>query len=364
MKILFIDSHTHNYDTKTYLHQPLGGTQSAVSNLAFMLVQAGHEVAILNGISEPKQVDGVHFLNLPCPTEVLNGFDVVVPVSGAIAQTLRGVGCTRPLVLWSHHAHDQPSIQSLQNPTEHSLYAGFALISQWQADHYQALFGLPADKIKILRNAVSPSFMDSVSSANWLRNGIPPVLGYSSTPYRGLDILLLSFASIRKQLEGATLRIFSSMGIYGADVPDHYSALYDLAQSQPGVSYIGALPQPRLAEAMSEVDIWSYPCTFPETSCIAAMEAMASGTLLISTSLGALPETTAGFAHLVDFTEPLTNGMKATMFANEVVRTAQAAQADAVGTLGRLEEQIEFTRTHYTWKNRAAEWAAWLEQIL
>ena len=97
------------------------------------------------------------------------------------------------------------------------------------------------------------------------------------------------------------MRIFSGMGIYGADMRDDYSSFYDLAHALPGVTYVGPLPQPRLAEAMTEVDIWAYPCTFAETSCISAMEAMASENVMVSTLLGALPETTAGFAHLVDF---------------------------------------------------------------
>ena len=156
MKILFIDS-TQAYDTTTYLNRPLGGTQSAVSSLAKALVQAGHEVAVINAVQEPIETDGVRFMGLPCPTPILNGFDVIVSVSGPIAQALRNIGCNRPLVLWSHHAIDQPAVQPLRNPAERSLYAGFALVSQWQAETYQRSFDIAPSAITVLRNAVSVS---------------------------------------------------------------------------------------------------------------------------------------------------------------------------------------------------------------
>jgi glycosyltransferase involved in cell wall biosynthesis len=175
---------------------------------------------------------------------------------------------------------------------------------------------------------------------------------------------MLAFASIRKGLDGATLKVFSGMGIYGDDQRDEYSSLYDLAKSLPGVTYVGPLSQARLAQEMSQIDIWAYPCTFAETSCISAMEAMTSGCLLLSTTLGALPETTAGHAQLMDMDLSRAPGVMATSFAEHCVRTAAEFRANPQNAEAALDRQMTFARTNYRWEARAAEWVEWLKQIV
>lgn len=366
MKILFIDPIQLVYDTTTPARQPLGGTQSAVVYLTAALARIGHEVAVINARPEPTETDGVRFLSLPMPSTEMNGYDAIVLVSRAMAGIVRGVGCDRPLALWCHHATDQPAVRILADPTESSLYAGFAMVSRWQAEEYRQAFGLATSKMRVLRNAVSPAFFQgSQSDRKWLSGGGPPVLAYTSMPYRGLDLLLLAFSQIRAALEGARLKVFSGMDFYGRDSVDGFASLFALARVLPGVELVGALPHPQLAEAMAEVDIWSYPCTFAETSCISAMEAMAAGTMLVTTSRGALPETTGGFAYAAELGhDQLFPGLKATNFANGLLRVAQGVLAEPVTAAERIALQVEFARRRYNWTDRAHEWVAWLETLL
>ncbi len=365
MKILFLDFSRWTFDTRTPLHRPLGGTQSAVAYLSAALAAAGHEVAVLltGDAAKPMEADGVRFLTLPCDTETLNSFDVVVLSTSAHAQTVRGAGCVRPLVLWCQHDFDQTAVQALQAAAERDLYAGFAMVSEWQSERYRAAYDLDRSRMRVLRNAASPVFFAQSRSDHWFEAGRSPVLAYTSTPFRGLDILLVSFPAIRSRLPGAELRVYSSMTIYDLDTPDPFSSLYELAKVLPGVTYVGPLSQARLAEEMRQIDIWSYPCTFAETSCISAIEAMAAGTLLVTTTEGALPETTAGFAKSATFSSG-SAGIAATEYAEHLVRAVTAQSSLTKKAAESLDMQVTYARTHYNWTDRAAEWEAWLDCIL
>lgn len=369
MRILFLDPINDPYDTRTPLERPLGGTQSAVIYLAVELARQGHDVGLINGGTEEFEQEGLRFLPMPCAIPEINTYDVVVVVTSAVGATLKEVGVAAPLILWCHHAPDQPAVQPLAQPDQRSVYAGFAMVSKWQAAAYHRAFDIPLEAMGILRNAVAPCFLETTPSQRWLKTGEPPVLAYTSTPFRGLDALLLSFPSIRKALPGATLRVFSGFSIYGADKPDEFTALYEMARTLPGVEYVGPVPQPELARAMAEVDIWSYPCVFPETSCIAAMEAMASGSALVTTAMGALPETTMGFANIVnwgDLTEHNvgSTGMIATSYANVMADFTSMFLEKREMVLNTLDKQVQVARAHFNRPNRAREWAGWLETFI
>src|SRR5262249_11538193 len=125
-----------------------------------------------------------------------------------------------------------------------------------------------------------------------------------------------------------------------------------------GVEYVGPLPQAALAKAVAAADVHAYPCTFPETACIAAMEAMAAGAMIVTTRLGALEETTAGHAFLLG---PAEDGRPlADRYAAFLSRRLLDATEGPAPVAGRLAAQRAHALEHYRWDKRAAEWEDWL----
>lgn len=373
MRIAFFDAIPWDYIVDSAWREPLGGTQSAICYLAAALVDSGHEVFLLNQTSHQTVSHGVDCIPLK---EVLQGstfqnleFDVVVVSnSGKNGRVVKDVlGDKTAVILWTGHADDQDSIQMVGDPMFRDAYDGFAFVSRWQRSAYIRKFSLDSSKCHILRNAISPAFERAFAPDESIlaSKKVPPVLAYTSTPFRGLDLLANTFPDIRQRVPGIRLKVFSSMKLYNftnEEDEKSFGDLYRLCQETEGIDYIGALPQPELVTQMREVTALAYPNTYPETSCIAVMEAMASGCFVVTSAMGALPETTAGFAKLI----PITNSPQkylSTFMEQCVTAIEQTHREDAKETEVLLRRQIDYCNKEYTWSYRAEEWTAWLEEL-
>jgi glycosyltransferase involved in cell wall biosynthesis len=143
---------------------------------------------------------------------------------------------------------------------------------------------------------------------------------------------------------------------------DDYTGLYERCRATPGVEYIGSLAQPVLAQALHRVDGLTYPSTFAETSCIAAIEALAAGCLVLATDLGALKETTAGFGRLLS--PPPARTDLAEAYGAMVAAAWRAAIADPATHSARIAAQMDFVKRNAVWPARAPEWLAFLSKVL
>ncbi len=369
MKIGFVDRTPFDYTPLTPYERPLGGSQSALSYLASALASRGHLVGLANHSRVAGTFGGVVCAGASAQfsAEFLNSFDVLICTAAIGRELRRGNTIRPPLILWTQHHIDQAPIAALKDADERDSWRAFALVSNWQAERYAAKFGLPKGRIRVLRNAISPAVEQARRAGPlFFEAGRPPAMVYTSTPFRGLDILLTIFPTLRAAIPGARLRVYSGMAVYQESAEqDQYRLLYRLCGAIEGAEYVGPVGQTRLAAALAEADVLIYPNTFLETSCIALMEAMASGCVIITTANGALPETAAGFGHLF---RPPTPTMG-------VLGFAQAFADYAIAELGKLvaapaharasvEAQAEHARKHYVWSARATEWESWLAALL
>jgi glycosyltransferase involved in cell wall biosynthesis len=371
MRIAFADLIDWDYNVESAYQIPMGGSQSALCYLAEALAKQGHDVFLLNNTSKAGMSCGVmHFPLSTVPHQLLRSLDVL------IVQNLAGEGRhIRPLlgektclVLWIEHAHDQPAVQALQNPLERDIYDAIVFVSEWQRNKFYQNFGIDSACSYIICNAIGPGFCGLFSPDDpiLLRKSKPPIIAYTSTPFRGLDLLLDVFPNIRSAVPGTRLKVFSSMKVYQvaeADDESEYNQLYHLCRTTEGVEYVGSLSQPDLARELQSVTVLTYSNTFAETSCIAVMEAMASGCWVVTSDLGALPETTAGFARLI----PIEGDWEVykNLFIEETIRVLTACTAtDPTAAETHLRRQVEYVNREYNWSVRAREWVQCLSSVL
>ena len=132
---------------------------------------------------------------------------------------------------------------------------------------------------------------------------------YHTTPWRGLVNLIKIFKKLN--LENVELNVCSSTIIYGKKFDDNlgknYKNLFDECKNTKNVNYFGFLENEKIINLLKKMHIFSYPSVWPETSCIAAIEAMAAGCEIVSTNLGALYETCSPFGTLINFDRNFDN---------------------------------------------------------
>jgi glycosyltransferase involved in cell wall biosynthesis len=362
MRICIADTVDWDYHVGTPLGQPMGGMQSAACYLAMALAAQGDDVTLLNHTRHPGQWFGVECVSWAdaSATAQLRSkpFDAVVSLTANPLPFRELFGPGTRLLLWSGHADDQPPVQALAHDEIARLWDGFVFVSEWQRECFIRRFGLDRDRTAVLRNAVAPVFENQFASASELaveKKTGPVRLAYTSTPYRGLQLLMAIFPLLERP---ARLEVYSSMATYaGGDTDVPYKDLYDTCRNTPGTLYVGAIPQPDLAHALKNVGILAYPNTFAETGCIAVMEAMASGCAVVTSSLGALPETTEGFATLISVSDDWYG--YARKFLAALHRSMDFVRSDA--GIEHLWRQVEHINATCTWTVRARQWVDLLD---
>lgn len=370
LEFCFVDTSGLAYDLDTPYREPLGGSQSALCYLAERLGAGGARLTILNHVTQPIDSRGARILpagsvgaaSLSDCTAVVLLNETRAEVFGPIR---RGLGERPRLFAWITMADDQANMAPLADPALYRLIDGVIFVSDWQAETFRRIFAIPADKILVLRNAIAPAFERLFPDGTSIlaHKSQPSRLCYTSTPFRGLDLLVRLMPELIRVCPDVGLDVYSSMKVYQA-ASDPYAALYDLCRSTPSVRYVGSLPQPELAARLKSTVGFVYPSIFPETSCIVLMEAMAAGCLVLTSDLGALPETGAGFTGMVplhdspSFSSGFPSGFPGRFLAGmqnllNVARDRPDFLEDG------LRRQVDHVNRTATWAVRACEFAGW-----
>jgi glycosyltransferase involved in cell wall biosynthesis len=170
-------------------------------------------------------------------------------------------------------------------------------LSSWHRAHLAERYPFAKGKLTRIRNGITPSYFTTEPAPEREKRVL-----YTSSPDRGLDILLELWPSVRKRVPDAEL-VHTHAPVYDriADripsVRAHRERIRKLS-AQPGVCGLAGLAQPNLTELLRSSLVWAHPAFITgcgarmmETSCIGAMEAQAAGCCVVAAGWGALPET-------------------------------------------------------------------------
>lgn len=256
-------------------------------------------------------------------------------------------------VVWQHLSYDQEFVMGMRNKFFVSAIDAFVYVSHWQYEKFRYILNTPLDRSFVLRNAIDPIEYTPRPKGEKVR------LIYASAPFRGLNILVDSISALNR--DDYELHVYSSPLMYGTDWADTFGAetkpLLDFVRTMPNVVMHDYQPNPVVVGAMRQADIFAYPSIFEETSCLSMIEAGAAGCMLVTTNLGALPETGMGYNRMVQMREDHTGLVK------EYTKALNCAIDDARRGYDGAQQSAHFNNV-YSWNNRQLEWQHFFETLL
>jgi glycosyltransferase involved in cell wall biosynthesis len=258
----------------------------------------------------------------------------------------------KPTIYWNQLSYDQQAVQWLTDAKNVEAIDQFVFISHWQSEYYRKIFNIPGYKTSVIKNACIGVEPREPGEREIVR------LCYTSTPFRGLDVLIKAWDVLKPN--GCELHVFSSCKIYGEDYAStedpKYTDLYNACLNTEGIVYRGSVSNEELRKELPSFDILAYPCTFEETSCIAVIEALSAGLRVVTSNIGALPETTEGWATIYPYL--MDKDRHAEVFASILKK-----EIEAVRTGMHLEEQVNIYAPRWSWDNRINQWINYLDTL-
>jgi protein O-GlcNAc transferase len=310
------------WNGNTVISEPLGGSEAAVAYLAQAMQRKGEEVHVVTHgppLPEGDFAGVIYHHNQTEMEKLVNEEKWDIVVSSRWPDVLSWPWKCSGKILWLHDLpHDQVN-----------LYCNFLVfISQYQLDAYK-----PNAPYHIIGDGVDWDLVKSIGNA---QQRDPNKLMWVSNPDRGLPLACHIFQEIRKRWPELQLHVYGRSSVYGWT--DDIEAPYlPRKEEMAGVIMHAPLSRPALLRELSTAWAVFYPTFWPETYCMATLEAQAMGTPVICSPLGALNETVKG-------------GILTNDFLNAISQLRNQRRWEKLSYAG-----IEWAETQ-SWANQAQKW--------
>lgn len=276
-----------------------------------------------------------------------------------IPSRLQKLDKDRHRIYWCHDLPQDPAVEHLgKNGWE--KFNRVVFVSHWQRQLYLSHFGIPWHKTAVLHNAIDIDYNKEKKSKP--KDVINVV--YHTTPHRGLEILVPVFEKLLESNEDIHLHVYSSFNVYGWGSRDEpYKELFDKIKNNSKMTYYGAVSNQEIRTILDDMHIFAYPSIWPETSCIALIEAMTAGCICVHPDFAALPETACNWNLMYPWHEnPNSHAQIFLKNLQHAINTCRKV-SDNVSLQNQLEAQIKYMNLFYSWELRKEDWKALLREV-
>lgn len=350
--IVYVGSGVEKWNPDTARKSGLGGSETAVIEMAKRFKSKGHRVRVYGNCDGMEGIfDGVEYYdhtkykNLQCdvlitsrrPQAVDDEFNVRYKVS----------------FCWVHDIHCGSELTHQRALRINKFFC----LSNWHKDFFLSQHEcVHPDQVIVTRNGIDLSrFKKDV-----VRN--PKRAVYSSSPDRGMEVAVAIWPRVRERVPGAELHVFYGFQTWEACADkDQKHLIGKLKQmlvdyETAGVVSHGRVSQEELAEEYLKSGVWTYPTWFSETSCISAMEAHAAGLRMVTSPIAALNETVGPRGSMIHG-DWLSIGYQ-DAFINSVV--------DAMTKTDNSDRRLnmKYAENNFSWDGVAADWDGMFDGVM
>lgn len=255
-------------------------------------------------------------------------------------------------VLWIHDLPDDPSCAHLANGGWNNFHK-IVFVSHWQQQQFIVKFSIPWSKTIVIHNAIEPI---ETPSDKWEKTPEKVNFVYHTTPHRGLEILIPVFKKLSETYgDKIHLNVFSSYSVYGwGERDEQYKNVFESMKGVSNITNHGGKSNEEIRKILPSQHIFAYPSIWPETSCLALMEAMSAGLICIHSSYGGLFETASNWTLLYDYQE--NPNQHASMCYKMAELTLKTIEEDPKLFVHKQLLQKQYIDSFYNWTIRKQQW--------
>lgn len=334
----------------------IGGAETCVMEVAKRFRAEGWRVAVFGtpGIHRGVGEDGIEWWHAD---DFITTEEFTIFVSSRCPEVFDNNIKAKLRLLWMHDVNVGDSFDGPFGPRGDNIDFVIGL-TDWHITHLRRLYGIPENKMIQVPNGVDLERFNRAPSPRQKHKFV-----WSSSPDRGLDVLLNLWPTIKHRWNDAELHVF-----YGWQAIDKIieltsernplfnfrkfvkMAIEELGGEAGGIFWHDRVQQDKLAKELMTCDMWLYPTYFNETFCITAIEAQAAGVIPLTSDVGALRETVSRPQFRV---EGWPNNAT---FQQEYIKRLSVIQED-MPVLGDKWRQEGIAHAHsYSWDNAFLVW--------
>lgn len=260
-------------------------------------------------------------------------------------------------IYWIHDLPEDPELAHLKLEESRNKFHQFVFCGQWQYYRFQHHLNFPYSiKSSVIETAIEPFELNEPKPDDKIR------LIYTSTPQRGLQLLVPVFEELAKQYPNIHLDVFSSFKIYGGDFEQmdaRFEPIYDQIRNHPQMTYHGFAPNDVVKDHLKKAHIFAYPSIWVECNSQSLIEAMSAKCICVHPNWGGLVDTSGGLTHMYQGDSDI----------NTHANVFYAHLKNAIESVGNenVERYLSFIKTYadnrYSWNHITGQWKSLMKSL-